>query len=57
MTSAFDVLSEVPIETSEFGEGENNFKCFLGVLDDKSMIQTLLLMLAGVPKRRSFTDP
>lgn len=24
MTSTFDVLSEVPIETNEFGEGKNS---------------------------------
>lgn len=31
MTSTFDVLSEVPIETNEFGEGKINFYSYQSV--------------------------
>lgn len=41
MTSTFDVLSEVPIETNEFGEGEIGFQSYQASNAD-SMIQMLL---------------
>lgn len=34
MTSTFDVLSEVPIETNEFGEGKIDFECYQTSYDD-----------------------
>lgn len=55
MTSTFDVLSEVPIETNEFGEGMFGFQSYKA-FNDGVMIQMLQSMSVGVQKKPNSTD-